>query len=184
MLGLVSEELQPKIASIWDKINQGQTLAQANNTDPNLLEALYTIGYQSFITRDFDNALQVFEILSITDHLCTRFRLALAGVHFEMEDYKQAMSQYSFALMLDETSVEAAYWVFRTTQMIDTYNSKSIGAAAFYVKKLIEKFHAEDKRYAKMSTEAKIYILKHNYKAPSELAREAEAARQAAENTE
>jgi len=75
----------------------GATVADLTDTDPELLEQLYALGYNLYNTGNYANAEKIFRALCIYKGNEYRFALGLAGCFQAQNKFDQAIEVYSLA---------------------------------------------------------------------------------------
>lgn len=88
---------EEEIKQITKGIVSGLTVAQATNTDPQTLEALYSLAYKYYTVADYANAETIFQALCMFKHDEEKYWLGLAGCRQALEKYQQAIDAYSMA---------------------------------------------------------------------------------------
>lgn len=88
---------EEEIKQITKGIVSGLTVAQATNTDPQTLEALYSLAYKYYTVADYANAETIFQVLCMFKHDEEKYWLGLAGCRQALEKYQQAIDAYSMA---------------------------------------------------------------------------------------
>lgn len=88
---------EEEIKQITKGIVSGLTVAQATNTDPETLEALYSLAYKCYTVEDYESAETIFQALCMYKHDEEKYWLGLAGSRQGLEKYQQAIDAYSMA---------------------------------------------------------------------------------------
>ncbi len=68
---------EEEIRQIAKGITSGLTIAQATNTDPQTLEALYSLAYKYYTVEDYANAETIFQALCMYKHDEEKYWLGL-----------------------------------------------------------------------------------------------------------
>lgn len=88
---------EEEIKQIANGIAGGLTVAQATNTDPQTLEALYSLAYKCYSVEDYSSAETIFQALCMYKHDEEKYWLGLAGSRQGLKKYQQAIDAYSMA---------------------------------------------------------------------------------------
>lgn len=88
---------EEEIKQITKGILSGLTVAQATNTDPKTLEALYSLAYKCYTVEDYASAETIFEALCLYKHDEEKYWMGLAGSRQALQKYQQAIDAYSMA---------------------------------------------------------------------------------------
>ena len=67
------------IGEIVNALQSGLSISQATNMDKNILEGLYSLGYNLYNAGNFTDADTVFQALCMYEHNETRFWMGLTG---------------------------------------------------------------------------------------------------------
>lgn len=78
-------------------IEHGYTVADLVGITPEQMEALYSLAYQNYVTRNFEDALKVFKVLVLYDQGERKYTMGLAATYQELGEYEKAANVYSIA---------------------------------------------------------------------------------------
>ncbi|OZG74322.1 CesD/SycD/LcrH family type III secretion system chaperone [Hahella sp. CCB-MM4] len=81
-------------------LEQGGTLALAKGLTQEEIEAIYTIAYNLYQQRKFEQAEQVFTFLCLYSHLDVRFWVGLAANREALGKFATAIEAYSYSALL------------------------------------------------------------------------------------
>lgn len=85
------------IGEIVNALQSGLSISQATNMDKNILEGLYSLGYNLYNAGNFTDADTVFQALCMYEHNETRFWMGLAGCRQANDNLQGAIDAYSMA---------------------------------------------------------------------------------------
>ncbi len=98
---MTSEEIDFNASEFIKKyaelIASGYTIADLMNIDSEKMEALYSLAYQNYVTRNFDDALKVFRVLVLYDQTEMKYTMGLAATYQELGEYQKAADVYAAA---------------------------------------------------------------------------------------
>ncbi|MBQ3683914.1 SycD/LcrH family type III secretion system chaperone [Succinimonas sp.] len=80
-------------------IEKGYTIADLMNISPERMEALYSLAYQNYVTKNYEDALKVFKVLVLYDQSEQKYTMGLAATEQDMGDYVKAANTYSLACL-------------------------------------------------------------------------------------
>ncbi len=80
---------------------KGGTVADALEIDLDKLETLYALAYNHYTAGNYDDAMVLFQALSMYNHNDHRFWMGLAGTRQATGDLKGAIDAYSMAAMAE-----------------------------------------------------------------------------------
>ena len=81
-------------------LKQGSTLALAKGLSPEEIEAIYTISYNLYQQRKFEQAEKTFTFLCLYSHLDVRFWIGLGATREALGQYAAAIEAYSYSALL------------------------------------------------------------------------------------
>lgn len=80
-------------------IGKGYTIADLMQISPDRMEALYSLAYQNYVTKNYEDALKVFKVLVLYDQSEQKYTMGLAATEQDMGDYVKAANTYSLACL-------------------------------------------------------------------------------------
>jgi type III secretion system low calcium response chaperone LcrH/SycD len=80
-------------------IEKGYTIADLMHISPDRMEALYSLAYQNYVTKNYEDALKVFKVLVLYDQSEQKYTMGLAATEQDMGDYVKAANTYSLACL-------------------------------------------------------------------------------------
>ncbi|GAB1409644.1 SycD/LcrH family type III secretion system chaperone [Desulfovibrionales bacterium] len=86
-----------EIQTIIQAMHNGASIGDAANIGPEMLEGLYTLGYNLYTTGNFTDAETVFQALCLYKHTEVRFWMGLAGCRQANGNLPGAIDAYSMA---------------------------------------------------------------------------------------
>lgn len=69
---------------------------------PDVAEALYEMAFDYYSSGKYQEAIDVFYLLILTDAENAKYWIGIAAAHQMLQEYEDAISGYAFAAMLDE----------------------------------------------------------------------------------
>lgn len=89
------------VAAIFDAIQNGANLADYCNITQDQLENLYAMGFNLYTVGNYQDALTVFEALTLYNNLDIRFWMGLGGARQGLGDYEGAVDAYSMGATIE-----------------------------------------------------------------------------------
>lgn len=87
-------EFIKKYASL---IESGYTIADLMGITEDQMEALYSVAYQNFVTKNYEDAAKVFKVLVLYDQTEQKYTMGLAATLQELGQYEKAADIYATA---------------------------------------------------------------------------------------
>ncbi len=107
------QELLETAQELAKHVQAGGTIGAFIDLDDDELEAIYAVGYNQFAARKFDQAINIFKLLCLYDHLEERWYYSLGVAQQGKGDYEAALKSFSVATILDmmdpNPQAQAAY---------------------------------------------------------------------------
>ena len=82
-------------------LDNGGTLGNIRQVKPDLMEAMYQLGYSHYDIGHYADALRVFRYLALLDHWNSRYFLAIGYCLYQLKQYGDAIPALSYAERLD-----------------------------------------------------------------------------------
>ncbi|CAH1200151.1 Low calcium response locus protein H [Vibrio harveyi] len=82
-------------------LEDGGTLKMLHDVSADTIEHIYAVGYNFFQSGKVEQAVKVFQLLSMLDHYQARFFIGLGAARQELGEYLQAIDAYSYAALVD-----------------------------------------------------------------------------------
>ncbi len=89
--------------------NEGGTVKTLRDISPATIETLYAQGYNLYQTGKFDDALQIFKLLTILDHYDVRFPMGAGLCQQRLDHHEAAVECFSAAAIVDIKNPEPPY---------------------------------------------------------------------------
>lgn len=100
---------QEQIQTIVEALFDGATLAQTTGVSQETLEQLYALGHGFYASGNFENALTVFQALSLYDNRDYRFWFGLGATRQALEQFQGAVDAYQMAAIASSLSNPTPY---------------------------------------------------------------------------
>ena len=95
------ERSQSHAEGLLSFLEEGGTLKMLHDVPSDTIEHIYAIGYSFFQSGRVEQAMKVFQLLSLLDHYQPRFFIGLGAARQEIGDYLLAIDAYSYAALMD-----------------------------------------------------------------------------------
>jgi type III secretion system low calcium response chaperone LcrH/SycD len=96
---LTAEEIDKNAGEFIKKyaslIDSGYTIADLMGITEEQMEALYSLAYQNYVTKNYEDALKVFRVLVLYDQTEQKFTMGLAATYQELGQYEKAAEIYA-----------------------------------------------------------------------------------------
>ncbi len=89
-----------ELTDIIDALRTNPTFSETYNMNPELLESLYGLAYNFYVSQDYKNSEIIFRALCVYKHNEYRYWMGLAGCKQALEEYAAAVDAYNFAGMV------------------------------------------------------------------------------------
>jgi type III secretion system low calcium response chaperone LcrH/SycD len=113
MTAINEKEMLDKAQTLVDHLAAGGTLKTLANLGDEELEAVYSVAYNHFQAKKYDQAIDIFKFLCLYDHTEPRWVYGLAASQQEKQDYEAAINSYALATLLDvedpKPQIQAGY---------------------------------------------------------------------------
>lgn len=145
-LSMNSEEL-PDLEDIITYLQQGGTVAKANQISSSALEALYAMAYRRYISGQYEEAAKAFQHLCLYDQWSSRNFLGLGSCQKMLRLYGQAIETYTYAYQLDpDNPLPLIYIADSHRALNNSSKAESVYSTAIQLARRIRLKHKEVNR--------------------------------------
>lgn len=88
-------------AGVKELVSKGCTLKQLKGITNNELEAVYSLAFGYYRTGKYDDALKLFQFLTLFDHLNAKYWFGLGAVQQVLKDFQGAVASYGYSSFLN-----------------------------------------------------------------------------------
>ena len=86
---------------------QGHSIASLRKLDPKMLDAMYALGHQNFVSEKYETARSIMRYLCVQDHRNPEYLAALGACEYRLENYPEAVGILSQAVEMDNEDPRA-----------------------------------------------------------------------------
>jgi len=104
-----SKDLTKVLSSFF--IDNGGTLNLLAGIDEREMEAVYALAYRHYNQAHWNDALRLFTVLCLYDHLDRRFHVGRAASLQMLKRHEEALHVWGFALLMDMTDPQASFHI-------------------------------------------------------------------------
>ncbi|MBP9693122.1 MAG: SycD/LcrH family type III secretion system chaperone [Alphaproteobacteria bacterium] len=149
----LTQKEQDALVKLSEIFSFQKPFSEVMGIKPESLETVYAVGHLYYEQGKYDQALQIFQLLSVLDSDNLKFWKAYAGALQMVDRLTDAITAYSFCVYLDATDPEVPFHAGKCYLALgDLAKAQMAFQGAAYFAKM------NPKKYANLEKQADLYI--------------------------
>lgn len=116
-----SEIKLPAMETILERVKEGQTIQEAAEIDPQIMEVFYLAAYNNYENGLYKESLQLFSLLCQMNLNEYKYLLGAASSLYELKHYDEAMIAFLFASALNDKDASALFHALDCAMYLEDY---------------------------------------------------------------
>lgn len=124
---LTKDEMEMQRDALKQVFIEGKAPRHAMGISPDMMNLLYTFGFNSYNAGQYADAKQSFEMLNFLEPLSPKYLMGLAATHHKLKEYEKAVELYFTLVLVDEESPVPYFHIADCYEQLDNPGGVLLG---------------------------------------------------------